>query len=234
METWNKLKQPPPSALKTIKGGRLKGMTDVNPQWRYQAMTEQFGVCGVGWKYSVQRVWSEAGADGQMCAFAEVLLYIRLKSEDMWSDGIPGTGGSMMISKEKTGLHTSDECYKMAVTDALSVAMKMLGVAADIYAGLWDGSKYKDATNGSKGVTGAKKDKSEKMSLDQLQSIHKSAKAIDMTETELTTFIRWVASENNINPKSGAVANMVIPQTNFDTQFAKFSQANAKEVMEND
>jgi len=30
----------------------------------------------------------------------------------------------------------------MAVTDALSVALKMLGVAADIYLGRWDGSKY--------------------------------------------------------------------------------------------
>ena len=30
----------------------------------------------------------------------------------------------------------------MAVTDAFSTALKMLGVAADIYAGAWDGSKY--------------------------------------------------------------------------------------------
>ena len=32
----------------------------------------------------------------------------------------------------------------MAVTDAFSTALKMLGVAADIYAGRWDGSKYRD------------------------------------------------------------------------------------------
>ena len=31
----------------------------------------------------------------------------------------------------------------MAITHALSTAMKMLGMAADIYAGMWDGSKYK-------------------------------------------------------------------------------------------
>jgi len=28
MEIWNKLKQPPVSALKQIRGGRLKGMTE--------------------------------------------------------------------------------------------------------------------------------------------------------------------------------------------------------------
>ena len=32
----------------------------------------------------------------------------------------------------------------MAVTDAFSTALKMIGVAADIYADKWDGSKYKD------------------------------------------------------------------------------------------
>ena len=29
-------------------------------------------------------------------------------------------------------MYTSDECYKMALTDALSVACKALGVAADV------------------------------------------------------------------------------------------------------
>ena len=50
MEVWNAIKQPPPEALKMITGGRLAGKTDINPQWRYQSMTEQFGMCGVGWK----------------------------------------------------------------------------------------------------------------------------------------------------------------------------------------
>ena len=32
----------------------------------------------------------------------------------------------------------------MAVTDALSVALKSLGVASAVYEGLWDGSKYRE------------------------------------------------------------------------------------------
>lgn len=140
---YNALKQPPKEALRTITGGRLSGKTDINPQWRYKAMTEQFGACGIGWKYEIARVWSEPANDGQVFAFAEVNIFIR--QEDKWSDAIPGYGGSMLVEKEAKGLHSSDEGYKMAVTDALSVAMKMLGVAADIYAGLWDGTKYRDA-----------------------------------------------------------------------------------------
>ena len=71
--------------------------------------------------------------------FCTVLLYVRIYGE--WSEGIPGTGGNELISKSHSGLYSSDEGYKMALTDALSVAMKMLGVAADVYSGFED-SKY--------------------------------------------------------------------------------------------
>ena len=138
MEVWNSIKQPPPEALKKITGGRLAGKTDINPQWRYQVMTEQFGMCGGGWKYEVA-VWNEPSADGQVFAFAKVNLCTKQGSE--WSDPIPGVGGSMLVAKESGGLHASDEGYKMAITDALSVAMKMLGMGANVYAGLSDG-KY--------------------------------------------------------------------------------------------
>lgn len=39
----------------------------------------------------------------------------------------------MFAAKEKAGIHVSDECYKMATTDALSVACKQLGIGADVY-----------------------------------------------------------------------------------------------------
>lgn len=139
---WDRLCKPPKDALKAITGGRLKGMTDVNPQWRYKAMHDVYGPCGVGWKYEVKDVWPEAGTDGQIFMFARVDVFV--KNGDTWADPIPGVGGSMLIEKDKYGLHHNDEAVKMAVTDALSVALKMLGVAADIYMGRWDGSKYKD------------------------------------------------------------------------------------------
>lgn len=147
LDIYNALKQPPKEALRTIPGGRLAGKTDINPQWRYKAMTERFGVCGIGWKYEIVRVFSELADEGQIFAFAEVNLFIK---QGDWSDPIPGYGGSMLVEKEKAGLHASDEGYKMAITDALSTAMKMLGVAADIYAGLWDGTKYRDSGEGPK------------------------------------------------------------------------------------
>lgn len=141
LEYWNKLKRPPASALKPISGGRMNGKTDINPQWRYHAMTEIFGPVGFGWTYSIDKQWTETGATGETMAFCNVSVTVNRNGE--WSKPVPGTGGSTLIQSEKTGLRSNDEAFKMALTDALSVALKMFGVAADIYAGLWDGAKYK-------------------------------------------------------------------------------------------
>jgi hypothetical protein len=143
LDTWERISRPPASALKQITGGRLNGKSDINPQWRMKAMTEEFGRVGEGWKYSIDKLWTEDGADGERMAFALVSVYVAIA--DSWSDPVPGIGGSMMIAKERSGLYNSDEAYKMAATDALSVAFKAFGMAAEIYMGNWDGSKYKDA-----------------------------------------------------------------------------------------
>lgn len=137
---WDLMKRPPPTALKTILGGKLKGKSDINPQWRYETMTDVFGPIGFGWTYKIIKQWLEQGSDGVVAAFTEIELMVCV--DGVWSKPIPGVGGSLFVAQEKSGPHTNDEAYKMSLTDALSVAMKQLGVAADIYAGLWDGSKY--------------------------------------------------------------------------------------------
>ena len=146
LKYWNQLAEVPKWALREITSGRLRGKSDINPQWRLEAMTQTFGPCGQGWKYVIDKTWTEPGPDGQVMVFVQVS--VRVKIDGAWSDSVPGIGGSMLVSKESRGLHASDEGYKMALTDALSVAMKALGVAAKVYEGLWDGSKYKDIGKG--------------------------------------------------------------------------------------
>lgn len=142
MEIYNSLSRPPKEALKQITGGKLSGKTDINPQWRYKAMTEKFGLVGIGWKYEIQKLWTEQGASGEVLAFAQVAVYV--KDGENWSDPIIGIGGSKLVQLEKGQPVSNDEGFKMAVTDAFSTSLKMIGVAADIYAGMWDGSKYKN------------------------------------------------------------------------------------------
>ena len=130
LDLYNKLKVVPQEAIKPIQSGRLKGKSDINPMWRIRTMTEHFGVCGVGWKYVITKQWTETyGTETK--AYCNIDLFVKI--DDQWSDAIQGTGGSSEVTMERNGSYVSDECYKMALTDALSVAMKALGVGADIY-----------------------------------------------------------------------------------------------------
>lgn len=144
LEIYNKIKEVPKEAKKTITGGRLSGMTDIKPMWRIEKLTEMFGVCGFGWKAPITNKEIIEGANGEKIAIVDIELFVKI--DNKWSEGITGTGGSSFIAKEKQGLYTSDECFKMAYTDALSVACKSLGMGADVY---WGDSKYdtrKEAT----------------------------------------------------------------------------------------
>lgn len=130
LDLYNKLKVVPQEAIKPIQNGRLKGKSDINPMWRIRTMTEHFGVCGIGWKYVITKQWTETyGTETK--AYCNIDLFVKV--DDKWSDAIQGTGGSSEVTMERNGSYVSDECYKMALTDALSVAMKALGVGADIY-----------------------------------------------------------------------------------------------------
>lgn len=140
LKLYEQFRAVPDNAKKPISAGRLKGMTDISPMWRIKTLTEEFGACGFGWKYTLDKQWVEVGADGAVMAFCNISLYI--KQDGVWSDGIPGTGGASLVAKESKGLYSDDEAFKKALTDALSVACKALGMGADVY---WDkDSKYSD------------------------------------------------------------------------------------------
>jgi hypothetical protein len=139
LQLYNAVRSVPESAKKTITEGRMKGKTDINPMWRIKTLTEYFGPCGVGWKYEIKKQWLETTSINDVAAFVNIDLYIKYKGE--WSEAIPGHGGNMFEKKENSGrVHVSDECYKMALTDAISVSCKALGIGADVY---WhEGTKY--------------------------------------------------------------------------------------------
>lgn len=137
MDIYDRVRAVPPEAQKTIEAGKLKGMTDINPMWRIKKLTEVFGPCGIGWYTEITRQWLEPGA-GKVAAFCNINLYVKFSGE--WSKPIPGTGGASFVNIFKGSPEMSDEAYKMAYTDAISVACKALGFAADVY---WDKDRTK-------------------------------------------------------------------------------------------
>ncbi len=135
-------REVPEAAKKKITGGRMNGKTDINPMWRIKKLTELFGPCGVGWYYNSVREWIEP-YEKSVAAFVKIELYVKV--DGAWSMPIQGTGGSMFVEMQKAGPYVSDECYKMATTDAISVACKQLGIGADVY---WDKDPTKYSPTG--------------------------------------------------------------------------------------
>ena len=152
LEIYSRVCEVPGNAQKKIAAGRLKGFTDINPMWRIKKLTEVFGACGIGWYTDDINHWLEDGADGTKTAHVTLNLYVKV--DDEWSKPIFGIGGASYISNEKSGAYTSDECFKMAYTDALSVACKALGFGADVY---WEAGRSKYSSQDTQSTPAAEK-----------------------------------------------------------------------------
>ena len=129
MKIYNAGRSVPDIAKKSFNNGSFSG-TDINPMWRIKTLTELFGACGIGWYYEVISERAETYG-GTVMAIVDLNLYIKVDGE--WSKPIFGTGGNQLVKETKSGIRPSDEGYKMALTDALSVACKALGIGADVY-----------------------------------------------------------------------------------------------------
>lgn len=132
----------PDRVLKPIGAGRLKGKSDINPQWKISLMTEIYGMCGIGWKFEiVDKSTMPVANTGEVMLFMTVAVYI--KNGESWSEPVYGMGGDFIVKKERNGLYSNDEAFKMCLTDALGNALKYIGVAADVYEQLND-TKYSE------------------------------------------------------------------------------------------
>lgn len=141
LELWNKWSNPPKEALKDFDNGDFKG-TDINTMWRIKSLTEQFGMCGIGWYYEIIKIWNDQ-CDNEIITNAEIKLYVKVDNE--WSKPIAGVGGNKMrkFYSSKKYFKNNDEAIKMAVTDAIGNACRNIGMGASIY---WENDKTKYTT----------------------------------------------------------------------------------------
>lgn len=188
-ERYSKLATPPVSALKAINGGTLSGKANINPQWKIQAVTEVYGLCGIGWKYEIADKQIIDCPDGQKLIYLTVALQV--KDGDQWSAPIYGIGGDLIIKKRGSGLLADDDAYKKCLTDALGNAMKNIGVAADVYREMFD-TKYGEF------VRTEPKDETPQTS-NKKEANKKEANKKEPVNRKLAELITVVA-ENGINP----------------------------------
>ena len=194
--------QPPKDALKPIGAGRLKGKSDINPMWRMKKLTEIFGPVGFGWRYEIDKQWTEVYGEEVKC-FCNITLYVRDPETKEWSLGIPGIGGSSIVSKEKGGPYVDDDGYKKALTDALSIAMKALGVAANV----WYGAKAEGDIDSKYNNVYQQPQQSQQPQLTAEQSLKMAIaemKAVTTESARLNVWSKWVNLCPSLAEEGGA------------------------------
>ena len=138
---WDNLGRTDPAHVKSFaRAGGFKG-TAIKPMWSFRRMTEEFGPCGEGWGVNEPSFQVVPGTDGEVLVYCAVSIYYR-NGEHNTPHTVYGVGGDKVVVKNKYGLSSDDEAFKKAFTDAITNALKLIGVGADVHMGLFDDSKY--------------------------------------------------------------------------------------------
>lgn len=124
MALYNAVREAPQSAVKKISGGSYgaAGLSDINPQWRIEAMTAMFGPAGLGWTWEPIETFERENV-----LYAHVIVRYIDSETGEWSQPIHGYGGT------KFGGRDDSDIYKSTITDAVSNALRFLGVGADVW-----------------------------------------------------------------------------------------------------
>lgn len=142
---WEKLGKTDPAHTKGFKrGGGFTG-TAIKPMWSYKRMTEEFGPCGTGWGIGEPTFQVVNGDNREILVYCTASIWY---GEDRKT--VYGVGGDKIVTHIKANSQynrperweNDDEAFKKAFTDAITNALKLIGVGADVHMGLFDDSKY--------------------------------------------------------------------------------------------
>lgn len=135
-DLWDRLgKTDPKHTSKFKRSGGFSG-TAIKPIWSIRSMTEEFGPCGSGWGINEPSFQVVPSTD-ETLVFCTVSIWHGQRENVVY-----GVGGDKVVAKFSSGIRSDDEAFKKAFTDAVTNAMKMIGVGADVHMGLFDDSKY--------------------------------------------------------------------------------------------
>ncbi len=140
MRIWDALSKTDPKHTKPFtRGGGFKG-TATKPIWHVLRLTELFGPCGIGWGMHKPE-FQTVNAGDEILVFCTVGLWYR-EDDKAAPTVVYGVGGDKVRASRQSGAFNNDEAFKASYTDALSNAMKQIGVSADVHMGLFDDNKY--------------------------------------------------------------------------------------------
>lgn len=136
-ELWDKLGRTDPAHTKAFsRAGGFKG-TAIKPMWAYRRMTEEFGACGVGWGVN-EPSFQVVPSEGEILVYCTASIWHGQRDQVVF-----GVGGDKVATKRQSGqTFCDDEAFKKSFTDAITNALKLIGVGADVHMGRFDDVKY--------------------------------------------------------------------------------------------
>jgi len=144
---WDKLGKTDPAHTKGFsRAGGFKG-TAIKPMFSYRRMTEEFGPCGEGWGINEPK-FEVVPANNEILVFCTVSIWHGNRETIVF-----GVGGDKCLVSQSNGLRGDDEAFKKAFTDAVTNALKLIGVGADVHMGMFDDQKYVNTMNEEFGNT---------------------------------------------------------------------------------
>lgn len=150
MKLWDRLGKTDPAHTKSFtRAGGFKG-TAIKPMWSYKMMTEVFGACGQGWGINQPSFQTVSGYNGEVMVYCTVSIWWNNPDQQNGPHTVFGVGGDKVVTYIKPDPRYSrperwendDEAFKKAYTDAVTNALKMIGVGADVHMGMFDDNKY--------------------------------------------------------------------------------------------
>lgn len=136
-DLWDRLGKTDPKHTKGFKrAGGFSG-TAIKPIYSYRRMTEEYGPCGVGWGVGQPTFQTVEAPEGEVLVYCTVSIWHGDRNNIVF-----GVGGDKAVGKNKYGIQTDDEAFKKAFTDAVTNALKLIGVGADVHMGLFEDNKY--------------------------------------------------------------------------------------------
>ena len=179
LEMWEALETTDTAFTKKMDTGAK--LTSISPMWQIKRFTEKFGQCGKGWGFTV--TYSEIVDGGPM-------MKDKIKDEhgnprnfgpskihtarvELWYNDngtrytIEGTGHTKFVYMTNYGPTTDEEYEKKSITDALTKAMSMLGMSADVRMGLFDDHNYVAELQRNEAIEGAEDKMAEKVKQSQ-------------------------------------------------------------------
>lgn len=153
LKLWDSLTMTDPKHVKPITGKQYKGDSP-KPHYVIKRLTEAFGPIGIGWGYNVVDEHISSFAPDEHLHICRIAFWYVLdgkKSEPFEQFG--QTKIFYSSSKEGSKPNFDEDAPKKSLTDALVKCASYIGVAADIFMGQWNDSKYQEEVQREYGPT---------------------------------------------------------------------------------